>query len=103
MGLQQVKSKQNAPYALAPCEQCAIPVLTCSRSGARYGPEENDTGGELADDEAVARALQDEYDREHSDLRQQQGQQQQQANYDYRTAGYANPHASSMPSTVPVC
>ena len=54
----------------------------------------------LEDDEAVARALQDEYDREHSDLRQQANRQQPLP--DYRSAGYADPHASTMPSTVPV-
>ena len=53
----------------------------------------------LEDDEAVAKALQDEYDREHSDLRQANRHQQQP---DYRSAGYADPHASTMPSTVPV-
>jgi len=53
----------------------------------------------LEDDEAVARALQDEYDREHSDLRQQANRQQPLP--DYRSAGYADPHASTMPSTVP--
>lgn len=57
---------------------------------------------QLGDDEALAIALQDEYDHEHSDLRQQANRQQQQPLTDYRTNGYADPHASTMPSTVPV-
>jgi hypothetical protein len=72
-------------------------------AGAAQSGAVGDGEPQLGDDEALARALQDEYDREHSNLRQQANrQQQQQPQTDYRTAGYADLHASTMPSMVPV-
>jgi hypothetical protein len=72
-------------------------------AGAAQSGAVGDGEPPLGDDEALARALQDEYDREHSDLRQQANrQQQQQPLSDYRSAGYADLHASTMPSMVPV-
>jgi len=71
-------------------------------AGARGAPSSSRCPA-LDDDEAVAQALQDEYDREHSNLRQHatRGQTAQQTAPDYRQAGYQNPSASSMPSMVP--
>jgi hypothetical protein len=70
--------------------------------GAAGAAQSGAVGGgdlQLMDDAALARALQDEYDREHSDLRQHANLQQQP---DYRTAGYPDLHASTMPTMVPV-
>ena len=73
-------------------------------AGAAQSGAVGDGEPPLGDDEALARALQDEYDREHSDLRQQANRQQQQQTpqSDYRSAGYTDLHASTMPSMVPV-
>ena len=52
------------------------------------------------DDEAVAKALQAEYDRENSDMRQHASSQPLP---DYRAAGYIDTNAQTMPSVVPAC